>query len=53
MKDKAPQRKSAVKMSQFFKSEDETLRELETEQILQVLRAFLVVHTYSLRIGRI
>lgn len=53
MKVKVWRRKSALKMSQFWKRKNLRLRELGAEQICQVSRAFLAVYMYALRDCRI
>lgn len=53
MKDKTLRRKPALKTSQFLKSENLAPPKLGTEQIIQILRASVAVHTYALKNGRI
>lgn len=47
----ALRRKSALKTSQFFKSEKPALRKLGTENICQVLRVILEVNKHVLNHG--
>lgn len=53
MKRKLSRRESELNESKFLISEKMVLQDIGTEQIVQVIRASLAIHTYKLKYGRI